>query len=254
MYKCTLELTFQPTQWKFDAKIVRVTPTRFARSIWGSVFRTILISNEIMSKNLGSSNFSSKTWMAMWDIVLYNNSLQSSINAWYLHEWSWGELDGWHLFSRTVLKRRSRSKFASHYTWGTNEVCEWKMDVMSTWLPTWHWMDHVSWSLGYFRKSPLRGRSNTKLGEHGIRNAHNCGFILFLSCARIRVNTKFIETTFGWGHGHIWLHTTLEGPWPHCMILEVSWHDLWTLSFGLSQFHGHGLRHVCEVALSSSRQ
>ena len=132
-----------------------------------------------MLKNLGSPNLSSKTWMAMWDIVLYNNSLQSSINAWYLHEWSWGEMDGWHLFSRTVLKRRSRSKFASHYTWGTNEVCEWKMDVTSTWLPTWHWMDHVSWSLGYFWKSPLRGRSNTKLGEHGIRNAHNCGFILF---------------------------------------------------------------------------
>ena len=34
------------------------------------------------------------------------------------------------------------------------------------------------------------------------------------------------------------------------MILEVSWDGLWTLSFGLSQFHGHGSWLVCEVALS----
>ena len=38
----------------------------------------------------------------------------------------------------------------------------------------------------------------------------------------------------------MWLHTTLEDPWPHYMILEVSWDGLWTLSFGLSQSHGHG--------------
>ena len=25
----------------------------------------------------------------------------------------------------------------------------------------------------------------------------------------------------GWGPGHIWLHSTIEGPWPHYMILEV---------------------------------
>jgi hypothetical protein len=34
------------------------------------------------------------------------------------------------------------------------------------------------------------------------------------------------------------------------MILEVSWDGLWRLSFGLSQFHGHGSWLVCEVALS----
>jgi hypothetical protein len=32
--------------------------------------------------------------------------------------------------------------------------------------------------------------------------------------------------------------------------LEVSWDGLWTLSFGLSQSHGHGSWLVCEVALS----
>ena len=27
------------------------------------------------------------------------------------------------------------------------------MDVKSTWIPTWHPMDHVSWSLGLFFKN-----------------------------------------------------------------------------------------------------
>ena len=34
----------------------------------------------------------------------------------------------------------------------TEGVCECKMDVKSTWIPTWHRMDHVSWSLGLFSK------------------------------------------------------------------------------------------------------
>ena len=71
----------------------------------------------------------------------------------------------------------------------------------------------------------------------------------FIMCEDPR-EEKFIEITFGWGPGHIWLHTTLEGRWPHYMILEVCWDGLWTLSFGLSQFHGRGSWLVCEVALS----
>ena len=50
-------------------------------------------------------------------------------------------------------KRRRQSKFTSHYAWGTNGVCECKMDVKSTWIPTWHQMDHVSWPLGLFSKT-----------------------------------------------------------------------------------------------------
>jgi hypothetical protein len=49
--------------------------------------------------------------------------------------------------------------------------------------------------------------------------------------------------------GHIWLHTTLEGPWPRYIILVACWEGLWTLSFGLSQFYGHN-SWLCEVALS----
>ena len=59
-----------------------------------------------------------------------------------------------------------------------------------------------------------------------------------------------IEIAFSWGPDHIWLHTTLEGLWSHYLILEVCWDILWTLSFGLSHFHGHSYWLVCEVAPS----
>ena len=36
------------------------------------------------------------------------------------------------------------------------------------------------------------------------------------------------------------------------MSMDVSWDNLWTLSFGLSQFHGRGSCLVCEMALSIS--
>ena len=67
-----------------------------------------------------------------------------------------------------------------------------------------------------------------------------------LSCVRTRLNKKFIEIACGWGP--VTYDFTL-GLWPHCMILEVIWDGLWTLSCGLSQCHGHGSWLVCEVAL-----
>jgi hypothetical protein len=36
------------------------------------------------------------------------------------------------------------SSLHTHYAWGTNGVCECKMDVKSTWIPMWYRMDHVS--------------------------------------------------------------------------------------------------------------
>ena len=53
-----------------------------------------------------------------------------------------------------------------------------------------------------------------------------------------------------WGPNHIWLHTTLEGPWLQYMIVEVCWDGLWTLSFGLSLSHGHGSWLMCEVTMT----
>jgi hypothetical protein len=45
----------------------------------------------------------------------------------------------------------------------------------------------------------------------------------------------FIEISFGWGPRHMWLHTTLKGMWPHCMILKVSCNSLLTLLFDTKQ-------------------
>ena len=37
----------------------------------------------------------------------------------------------------------------------------------------------------------------------------------FITCAGGPHEWTFIEIAFGWGPRHIWLRTTLEGPWPH---------------------------------------
>jgi hypothetical protein len=125
------------------------------------------------------------------------------------------------------------------------------MDVKSTWTRSWHPMDHVHGHLDhYFQKSPLEGRSNTKPRDHGTPNAHHHWFILFYHVWGHSHESKFNEIAFGWGPNHIWLHTTLEDPWPHYMMLEVCGDGLWTLSFELSQSHGHGSWLMCEVANS----
>ena len=63
-------------------------------------------------------------------------------------------------------ERRSQSKFASHYAWGTNGVCECKMDVKSTWVLMWHQLDHVSmvtWTIfkNHFLEVGLTQNQNT---------------------------------------------------------------------------------------------
>ena len=45
--------------------------------------------------------------------------------------------------------------------------------------------------------SPLGGRPNTNLGDHGTLNARNHWFILFYSCVRTPHEYKIIEVTFG---------------------------------------------------------
>ena len=107
-------------------------------------------------------------------------------------------------------KRQSRSKFV----WRTNWECECKMDVKSTWIPT--------------RKPPLGGRRDRRFGDCGTLNAHNRYFIPFYhvwSPAWIRIHWNNIWLRAG----HIWLQTTIDGPWPHHMMLEVCWDGMWTL-------------------------
>ena len=152
------------------------------------------------------------------------------------------------------MKCRSWFKFASHYAWGTNRVCDCKMDVKSTWNPTWHQMDHVSWSLGLFQKPPLGGRLNTKPRDHGTPDAHESQPLVYSIKCENPHDQKPIEITFGRGSGRIWLHTTLEGLWPQVHDFGVCWDGLWTLSCGLSQFHGYSSWLVCEVALSCNQK
>jgi hypothetical protein len=67
--------------------------------------------------------------------------------------------------------------------------------------------------LDYFQKPRLGGRPNTKLGDHGTPNTHHHLFIVFYHVwrpARIKISLKI---AFGWGFGHIWLHTTWFWRW-----------------------------------------
>ena len=125
------------------------------------------------------------------------------------------------------------------------------MDVKSTYIPTWHPMDHVSWSLGVFSTKHLLEVGLIENQETmALRTLTTIDLFYFI----LWEDPAWIETpwnSIGWGPSHIWLRTTLEDMWPHYMILKVSWDSLWTLFFGLSQFYGHGSWLVCKVALSS---
>ena len=62
------------------------------------------------------------------------------------------------------------------------------------------------------------------------------------------VSSKRVLPLFN--HHNSPLEACSVGPRPHYMILEACWDGLWTLSFRLSQTHGHDSWLVCEVALS----
>ena len=81
-----------------------------------------------------------------------------------------------------------------------------------------------------------------------FRTLTTVGLFYFIMCEDPHEH-KFIEIAFSWGPRRIWLHTTLEVPWPHHMIREVCWDVLWTLSCGLSQFHGPGSWLVWEAVI-----
>jgi len=98
--------------------------------------------------------------------------------------------------------------------------------------------------LEHFRKPPLEGGPDTKPEDHNTPNAHNRGFIFIIICEDPHEIGIWLRPC------HIWLQTTLKGPWPYYMSLEVCWDGLWTLSFGLSQSHGHSSWLVCKVAFS----
>ena len=132
------------------------------------------------------------------------------------------------------MRRLSWFKFASHYARGTNKVCECKMHVKSTWSPIWLQMDKVS--LGLFSKTGRPWRSE-------------CSQPLIISYVKTCMNRKSLKQHLVEA---MVTHYT-RGSVTTLMNLEVCWDGLWTLSFELSQFHGHGYWLVCEVALGMER-
>ena len=85
--------------------------------------------------------------------------------------------------------------------------------------------------LDCFQKPPLGGSSNTKAGDHGTPNVHNRWFILFHHVSW----PAWIEIHWN----SIWLRArshTLEDPWSHYMILEMSWDGLGHFHLGSHNF------------------
>ena len=122
--------------------------------------------------------------------------------------------------------------------------------LKSTWIPTRHWMGLVSWSLRLFPKNHLLEVGLTHNWETMTLRTLTTASLFYLFTCEDPHEQRVIEIALGWGPDHTWVRTTLEeDPWPHYMTLGVFWDGLWTLSFGLPQFHGHGSWLVCEVAL-----
>ena len=65
----------------------------------------------------------------------------------------------------------------------TEYISECKMDVKSTWFPTWHQMGHVSWSLGLVSKTHLLEVGRTQYWETmALRTFTTGGLFYFVKC------------------------------------------------------------------------
>ena len=147
---------------------------------------------------------------------------------------------------------RCHSKFASHYIWQTNGVCECNMDVNL------HGFLHgIEWTMfhghfDYYHKPPLGGRSNTKSRDHGTSNNTNRWFILLYHvwgpswieihwCSIWLRAQSHMTSHYTWGvHDHtIWFWRCLGTAFGH-FLLGSHKHD---------HIFGHGSWLVCEVAL-----
>jgi hypothetical protein len=78
-------------------------------------------------------------------------------------------------------KRRSRSKFTSHYAEGTNGECESNMDK-STWVSIWHQMDLVYGRLDYFRNHLLLVGLTQNEETVALRTLTTVGLLSFIMC------------------------------------------------------------------------
>jgi hypothetical protein len=131
----------------------------------------------------------------------------------------------WH-WALSLVEKAELVKFTLHYAWGTNKVYMWLEDGRIVYMDSYMAFGPcviVIWII--FKNHLLEVGLTQKSGNRDILNAHNRWFIL---CCHVWGPT-WIE--IHWNSirlrpNHIWLHTTLEDPWPHYMILEVSWENL----------------------------
>ena len=134
--------------------------------------------------------------------------------------------------------------------WRTNKVCECKMDVKPTWIPTWHQMDHVSWSLGPFFKNQLLEVDLTPTGRPWHSECSHLFLYSILSCVK-RPTCKFLYWNSMWCRARS--HMTSHYTWGSMTTIDAFGgalgQPLDTTFFWLSQFHGHGFQLACEVAL-----
>ena len=90
-----------------------------------------------------------------------------------------------HCTSSTLIGGKGGAGPSSLHTTleGPMEVCECKMDVKSTWTPTWHRMGHVSWSLGLFSQNHLLEVGLTQNWKTMIlRTLTTIGLFYFIMC------------------------------------------------------------------------
>ena len=121
---------------------------------------------------------------------------------------------------------------ASHYAWGTNGVYKWMQDGCNVYMDSYVASNGscfmVPWILFKIHLLEVGLTQNREtMGLQTLTTVDLFYFIILWGHAWIRIHWNSI-----WLRArNIWLHTTLEDPWPHYMILRVCWDDLWTLFF-----------------------
>ena len=122
-------------------------------------------------------------------------------------------------------KRRSRSKFASHYAWGTNGVYRWMQDgykvYMDSYMASYESCFMVTWTISKDHLLEV-GRPHTIPGDHDTPNAHNHWLILFY---------------------HAWEPTWIEIHWNNNIWLRAQSHMSSHYTWG-SVTTGHDFRGV----------
>ena len=95
---------------------------------------------------------------------------------------------------------QSRSKFASHYAWGTNGVYTWTQDGCEVYMDSYVASNGscfmVIWTISINRLLEVGLTQNR--GDHGTPNAHNRWFIFFYHVWG-SIWIEIHEIAFGWG-------------------------------------------------------